>query len=331
MSTPVKQLRILSGTHAGASLDLGAGTHALGGRADCDIAVTDWRFDAISLRVGADGLVMAQWGDASPHALRFEDFAPIDFAGVVVCLGPCEGIWPEPAQLMTSLQTVATAVAPPSFAQRLRKLDRRIVSCAAATLFGLVSVGWLASAASKPRELPKPTLGSAHASLQRALDAAAPQRLRVSEAHGELVVEGLVDDGAQARAAAQAMDAVPPSFHVVRQVSVATDVAETIRSAVGLAGARVAYRGAGVFAFAVRTDDVAGTQAAVDRVAADLAPTVRRIEATLDETAAPRAPDPAVLSTLVTEDGINVMQTRDGVKHVVITDPTASTPETAGP
>ncbi|HEY9027736.1 MAG TPA: hypothetical protein VIP05_25815, partial [Burkholderiaceae bacterium] len=88
---------------------------------------------------------------------------------------------------------------------------------------------------------------------------------------------------------------------------------------------------AGVFAFAVRTDDVAGTQAAVDRVAADLAPTVRRIEATLDETAAPRAPDPAVLSTLVTEDGINVMQTRDGVKHVVITDPTASTPETAGP
>src|SRR5262249_4066792 len=159
--------------------------------------------------------------------------------------------WPEPAQLMTGLQTVASAVAPPTLSQRLRKIDRRIVSGVAATLFGLVSVGWLASAASKPREVPKATLGSAHASPQRAPGAAAPQRLRVSEAHGGLVVEGLVDDGVQARATAQAMDAAAASFPLVRQVSVATDVAETIRSAVGLAGARVDYRGGGVFSFAV--------------------------------------------------------------------------------
>ena len=159
-----------------------------------------------------------------------------------------------------------------------------------------------------------------------------PGRLHVSEFKGGLVVEGLVDDTRQAALAAHAIDAAPPQFLVARHVSVATDVAETIRSAVGLAGARIAYRGNGVFDYSVATDDVAATQAAVDRVAADLAPTVRRIDAVLQENAGAQPAAPSVLSALTTEDGVNVMETRDGVKHVVITDPMpAAASEPGGP
>lgn len=321
----VRQLRILSGTHAGASLDLNPGRHSLGELHDCDISITDWRFDRLSLRVGADGEVLAEWAvGESAHALRFENFMPIDFGGVVVCLGPCEEVWPERAQMLGALQTVTAAIAAPRLSQRLRKIDRRIVSGVVATLLSLVTVGWLATATSKPRDVPAPTLASSHAALQKALDGAVPGRLRVTEFKGGLVVEGLVDDGRQAALAAHAIDAMPPQFLVARHVSVATDVAETIRSAVGLAGARIAYRGNGVFDFSVSTDDVAATQSAVDRVAADLAPTVRRIDAVLQENAAARPASPQVLSALTTEDGVNVMETRDGVKHVVITDPMAS-------
>ena len=321
--TAVRQLRILSGTHAGASLELAEGKHSLGCHDDCDIAVTDWRFGAVALSVAADGVVMAQWGDASPHAMRFEDFTPIDFAGVVVCVGPCDTSWPERPELLANLQTAASAIAPPGITQFLRKLDRRLVSCAAGAVIGVALVGWIASAASKPPELTKATLQSAHASLQRALEAAAPGRLHVSEVRGTLVVEGLVDDARQAHAAAAAMDAVPRPLSVMPKISVASDIAETIRSAVGLPGARINYRGAGVFAFAVRTDDIAATQAAVNRVAADLAPTVRRIDAVLDEAPAASPPLPAVVSALVTDDGVSVMQTHDGVKHLIVTSPGA--------
>ena len=48
-------------------------------------------------------------------------------------------------------------------------------------------------------------------------------------------------------------------------------------------------------------------------MAVDLAPTVRRIDAVLEEPPMPHPPLPAVLSALTTEDGIDVMETRDGV------------------
>lgn len=329
----VRQLRILSGTHAGASLDLLPGTHSLGDPSDCDVSISDWRFDTLALRVDTDGAVLAQWRvGESAHALCFEDFVPVDFAGVVVCLGPCSSHWPERPQLIAALQTVTAALAPAGGLRRLGRWNLRVASGIVATVAALLTVGWIATATSKPQDVAVPTLASECAALQQALDAVAPARLRVSEFKGSVLVEGLVDDGRQAALAAHAMDTAPAHFLVARHVSVATDVAETIRSAVGLAGARIAYRGAGVFDYAVVTDDVVATQASVDRVAADLAPTVRRIAAVLQESAAVRPAAPAVLSALTTEDGINVMETRDGVKHLVITSSSAGLAnESSGP
>ena len=317
-SVDVRQLRILTGTHAGASLDLAEGRHTLGDRHDCDISITDWRFDEVTLRVGCDGTVLAQWGgDAAPHALRFEDLAPIDFDGVVVCLGPCEAPWPARPQLLARLQPIGRAIAPPQPPAPARRVDRRVAWSGAAAVSALVCAGWLATASSQPRDLRAVSLRAAHVALQRELDGSAGGRLRVSEQQGALVVEGLVDDTAQAQAAAHAMDEVPPQYEVARKVSVATDVIETIRAALDMPEARISYRGAGVFRVEVATADVEAARAAIARVAADLAPTVRRIDAVLDESAAPQPPMPAVLSSWVSGDGTTVMETRDGVKHLV--------------
>jgi type III secretion protein D len=330
-SPTLKQLRVLSGTHAGASLDLALGSHSLGSRPDCDISIVDWRFEPLTLRVDDQAVVVAQWQGATAQALRFDDCVPVDFSGVVLCLGPGDTPWPERAQLMQALRSVEAAIAPSIVAPRARGLDRRVVAWCGTSLIALVAAGWIATAASQPRESRVATLPSAAADLQVALDRVTANRLRVSEASGALVVDGVVDDASQAQQAIQAIEATPRSIRVVRRFSVASEIVETIRTSVGLPGARIDYRGNGVFAFNAVTPDVAATQAELDRVASDLAPSVRRINAVLEEPALPHPPMPSVLSALTTEDGINVMETRDGVKHLVMssrmpTAPSSSTP-----
>jgi len=330
-STALKQLRVLSGTHAGASLDLAPGSHSLGSRPDCEISIADWRFEPLTLSVGPDAVVVAQWSGSSAQALRFDDWTPVDFAGVVLCLGPCDADWPERAQLMAALCSVAAAIAPLPAARAGRKLDRRVVTWAGTSLIALVAASWIATASSQPHEGHVPTLQSACAGLQRALDGATAGRLRVSQERGTLVVEGIVDDARQARGANEAIEAVPHSIEIVRRFSLASEIAETIRTSVGLPGARIDYRGNGVFAFTAQTADVAQAQAGIQRVAVDLAPTVRRIDAVLEEPPMPHPPLPAVLSALTTEDGINVMETRDGVKHLVISSPSVSAVPSSSP
>jgi len=323
-STARKELRVLSGTHAGASLELAAGSHSLGASPECDVSIADWRFEPLTLRVGQDDAVVAQWSGSSPHALRFDDWAPVDFAGVILCLGPTGKDWPERAQLMQGLRSVEAAIAPPVAVRPPRKLDRRLVAWGGTGLVAIVAAGWIVTASSEPNEPRVPTLRTAGADLQRVLDNTTRNRLQVSEASGALVVDGIVDDARQAQQAMQAIDGVPRSIKVVRRFSVASEIAETIRTSVGLAGARIDYRGNGVFSFNAITSDVAATQSDLNRVAVDLAPTVRRIDAVLEEPPMPHPPLPAVLSALTTDDGIDVMETRDGVKHLVLSSPPPS-------
>ena len=326
----LKQLRVLSGTHAGASLDLAPGSHSLGSRPDCDISIADWRFEPLTLRIDRDAAV-AQWSGTTAHALRFDDWVPVDFAGVVLCLGPCDGDWPERTQLMLALLSVEAAIAPPAATRRGRSLDRRVVAWGGTSLIALVAAGWIATASSEPHETRVPTLQSAIVDLQRTLDRTTASRLHVSEASGSLVVDGIVDDGRQAQQAIQAIEALPRSIKVVRRFSVVSEIVETIRTSVGLPGARIDYRGNGVFTFGALTSDIAATQADLDRVASDLAPSVRRIDAVLEEPPLPHPPLPAVLSALTTEDGINVMETRDGVKHLVMSSPLPSASSSSAP
>jgi type III secretion protein D len=317
-SQDMKQLRILSGAHAGAFLDLSPGTHTLGRADDCDITLTDWSLEALALRIGADGVVTAQWSGAQPRGLRMDDLAPVDFGGLVACIGPCDAVWPPDAQLLAALRSSAAPGPFVTLRSSAIASRRGIASGFAAVMVAAIGLVWLASASSSPRDDGKGTLASTRVALQQQLDALAPNRLAVSSTAGALSVDGLVDTPEQARAVTIAMDAVPPRFPLMRHVSVATDVAESIRGALGLPGAQVSYRGARVFSVAVESADVAATQAAINRVAVDLSPLVRHIDAVLQETPEARVSMPAMLSTL-TADGVSVMETRDHVKHLVIT------------
>lgn len=312
------RLRILNGTHAGAFLDLGPGTYSIGHADDCDVSIADWHFETLSLRIGTDAVAQVEWTRGSPQRLRFDDFVPVDFDGISVCTGPSDAQWPGDAALVAATRAVAPSGSLAAVGQRLVARPARAVPGAVAVIVALASAGWLMSASSKTADVPGPTLEMSRDTLQRALDGVAAGRLQVRIAQGTLSVDGLIDNAEQARAVGAAIKAAPLPFALQQHVSVASDVAEAIRNAVGLPGAQIAYRGAGVFSYAARATDVAATQAALDRVTADLSPVVKRIDAVLEEPAAPQPPGPAVLSSLST-DGVSVMETRDGVKHMVLT------------
>ena len=317
-TSSLKQLRVMSGAHAGACLDLDPGRHTIGRSDDCDISISDWGLETLVLEIGANRKVHAQWLSTESAGPPLDDFRPIDFAGVVVCVGPCHAGWPDDAALLAALRP-ATARAPLTLPRRVAFASRgRLISGAAAVTVAAIGSVWLASAKSTPREADF-TLASERVVLQHTLDGVAANRLAVSMTPTSLVVDGLVDSPEQARAVTEAIDAVPRRYAVLRHVSVATSVAESIRGALGLPGVQVTYKGKRVFEVAVASTDVDATKAAVNRVADDLAPLVRRIDTVIQETPEPPLPTPAMLSLMVA-DGVSVMETRDHVKHLVLND-----------
>lgn len=320
----MKRLRILTGKHAGASLDLRPGQHSTGTDHAHDITITDWRFAPLHLVVAEDDQVSARWsesdgaGEHFERQHRFTDFEPRAFGDIVVCLGPVDAEWPTDIQLLDAIFRPTPGRMARWAGARLRArtsvlLGGLLMACAIGTL-GLMT----AQQADRPAE--KESLASLSQRVQQALARTGAPGLKVQpDAAGRLVVVGLVNSTEQARAVGAALQGVAGPVAVVPRVTVAAEVAETIRSSVGLAGAQVKHLGEGRFAFTGETQDPGSVRQAIDRVRADLGDVVSHIDVTLEQ-ADQRPANVPVLSSMK-DDEVSVVQTRDGVKHLVVTEP----------
>jgi len=326
----MKKLRILTGRHVGASLDLPDGSHLLGPGDDCDITITDWSFAPLRLHVGRDGegSVVIEWTAQAPDALgdanapavaalqwrKLADFEPREFDGTVICVGPAQGAWPTDMALLDAVFKPTPARVARWAGATLR--TRRPVAVSAAAVAALILVFSAVVAGARRPPPPAPGIDTVRAELQLQLDRVADGQLRVNIEPSGLVVTGMVDTPEQAAAVRNVMQARRGPFALLPRFTLATEVAETIRSTVGLPHASVKHVGGGVFTYVAEAADEAAARAAVDRVSADLAATVKRIDATFERTEG-RESGP-ILSRL-TVDGISVVQTRDGVKHLAVT------------
>jgi type III secretion protein D len=315
----MKRLRILSGRHAGAAQELAPGECRLGQGQDCDIAISDWEGPPLHLTVGTDD-VTACWhaagsaehttpADREPISLI--DLCPQRLGGVMLCVGPAYVAWPSDATLLDSnARRPAEAHARPGMPW-LRGLRRDLLA-----IFGVVAVAgaaWVVlSAYAAP--LP-PTLEASRAAVQRAVDEVSAGRLAVRTEGRALVVSGLVDSVESAAAMRRAIDLSRGPHGVLPRYAIVTEVVEAIRGSVGLPNASIKHLGDGVFSYTAETADTKAARLALDRVSAELTPTVRRIEASLEHIGA--ADSTPMLSRLTT-DGLSVVQTRDGVKHMVV-------------
>jgi type III secretion protein D len=326
----MKKLRILTGRHSGASLDLPTGSHLLGPGGDCDITITDWSFAPLRLHVGGDGddNVAIEWtaqapeaqDDGSPPAAaqsqwrKLADFEPREFDGTVICVGPAKGVWPSDMALLDAVFKPTPGRVAKWAGSTLRTRRAGAISAAAVVTLVLIFSAVVAGARRPPP--PAPSIDTARAELQLQLDRVADGQLHVKIEPAGLVVTGMVDTSEQAAAVRTVMQARRGPFPLLPRFTLATDVAETIRGTVGLRNAAVKHVGGGVFTYVAEATDEAAARAAIERVSADLASTVKRIDATFERTDG-RESGP-ILSRL-TVDGMSVVQTRDGVKHLVVT------------
>jgi hypothetical protein len=109
--------------------------------------------------------------------------------------------------------------------------------------------------------------------------------------------------------------------------AVAEEVIESIRSSVGLPQAQIMHLGNGVFSLQVESTDPESTRAAVGRVAADLAPSVQRIESTVTQS---KVAQRNISVTSSFSDGdVSIVQTKDGSKYFGLSPAEVSAPPQA--
>jgi type III secretion protein D len=315
------RLRILTGRHAGAHLDLADGVHVVGASNDCDVLLTDWTFAPLELSV-AGGPVSCRWFEGPTGAggrpegekrLVLTDLVPREFDGIVLCVGPADGAWPSDVELLS----LVFAPTPKRVARWARdRLPRRLVpAMLAAGVVSAVVMAWpgFEVSATPP---PLPTLEASRALVQHELDRVTGGRLVAVAENGTLFLTGLAEDAQDAAAGRAAVDALRVPYNVVPRFAVATAIAETLRGTGGLTNPTVRHEGSGVFSVTAEVTDERAARAALDRIAADLAPAVTKVNASF-ERIFPNDPLGPILSRSQ-QEGLSVVQTRDGVKHIVI-------------
>ncbi|WP_414440799.1 type III secretion protein [Burkholderia sp. 22PA0106] len=341
----MKLLRILTGTHAGAQLQLAPGAHRIGTDDAADIRLTDWRGGDLWLTVADTGVVSAQMVAAAPgtpeanaatagtatsgplETILLVDFVPMQFDGTILCVGDEAGVWPSDYELLQTLMTKPVPKASP--------LRRRYLGVAAAC-FGvgavIVTVSVLSTAQMSRAALPPNADDNAH----RVTDALAAARIEGLGAHAvgdTVVVTGMLASSADDAAVRQLLRRLAIT-QVAAQYDVAPQVARSIEDSLGIPGARVQYGGGGRFVIKGSVGNKMALDAAIARVRADLDPNVKDIVSDVSESADnASSTDATAYSEMISADGVQYAQTPDGVKHIYASDPQlasgAAAPNTA--
>jgi type III secretion protein D len=314
-------LRVLTGRHAGVQIPLSSSLYRISADDEADIQLTDWTQEPTDLQIMKDQVWALPYVDSSADpapAVALEPFMPRRFGEVVLCIGPRGARWPSDRRLLDRLaRSTQRATRKLAAHDEATRGGGRVAAFALALLgvLGvLVATGVLVGYTDQPAQAGAPQESTARR-LERAIAALPPGAVAVRKEGGRFVVEGLLPTSGDVNALRLSLSDLPPGLVDHRYASVA-QISQSIVEAMRLPGATVNYRGEGVFeiqASAVHPEVVKKDAA---RVAADLAPLVARIDVAVDALPAPeRVPVGAALTT----DGVQYVQTRDGVKYLELT------------
>lgn len=319
----MKQLRILTGAHAGAQIRLVPGEYRIGPDDAADICVTDWDDRAIVLSLDAGGVLrwhQAPGDEAEATVTLVPDLIPIPFGDVVLAAGPEDDSWPSDVDLLRMLWIKPEApAASASAAPGPRK--RRIAAPLTAALIGAGMVGALlitgaALFVGAPREadaMPDPRTLTARIAAE--LHSAGIDGLDVAPRGAAVVVTGMVGNAAEDVAARAVFARVAPDqSHVLRHYDVAEEDCRSLKEALGIPGVQVAYSGAGAFEVGGTVPSLATFEAALAHAKTDLDQNVKRIDVKVTE-AAHTLPQ-AQYSEVISIAGVRYVETPDGVKHL---------------
>jgi len=288
----IKHIRILTGRHRGASLELAAGTWRIGCDDDAAVHISDWQHAPIDLTIGADGSISWRAGDGA--ATGVADGEALHFGDVALSVGG-----PETA-------AAAPVPVPPG---RRRPRRRWLALGAVAVPATLLSTALLAMQPASPIAAAQ---DGVRADIPALLARMGQGGLRVGERDGLTVVQGVVRTSADADAVRDLLRRVAPG-HAVAHLAVVNDVLASIGESLHEPTLKAAYAGNGNFVVTGTTRDGATVQRRLAQLAADLGPAVGRLDANVTEV----RPGWSVADSDSALDagGLRYVQSLDGSKH----------------
>jgi len=330
----MKQLRILTGLHAGARLRLVRSQNMLGNGPDADVQIADWTHQPVCLTWDEERNVVelacdvAEGEGGAMQATPLDDFAPRRFGDIVLCVGPDDdAAWPGDVDLLSRLlrpqpaapvAPAAAAAAPESRAGRMPRAARRGMrfvaaagSLACTVLLGGFAVLVSQSANRAEAKVPKVPL---QVRVAGALASHGLDGLSARDAGRKVVVEGLVDtasDLTRVRATLQPLD----DGQLVHKYASASDIAQSISDALADPALNVSYKGHGVFLVQGAAADIDRLRAAATRIALDIGPLVKRIDVSATELPPPQR---VHIDAMLVSGDLRYVQTRDGTKHLIV-------------
>lgn len=327
----MKQLRILTGQHAGVQLRLTRRHYRIASDEEADLQITDWTQPALLLMFEEEGSdvspalhLIDDQGQPADLLGRLQDFLPRRFGDVVLCAGPDAAAWPSDLTLMDALMRPAgqdtrhpgaghDAAAAGSISRSVHR-PRWMISAvvAGAALLAAMSAVLSTQTAASPTPRPDPM-----EQVAGALRQAGVQGLVVRRVDQRLVVEGLLAGSAEMARTRAALQPFGEQQLLHRYAS-AADIVRQIGDALNRPGLQVEYRGQGVFAVVGESTDPTGLRDEVRRISADIGPLVRRIDVTVEQT----LPTARVrMGAMLGGDGLRYVQTADGTKHLSLWTP----------
>lgn len=338
----MKSLRVLTGTHAGAQVQLTGGAWRIGGAEDADICISDWTVDDVTLVVGEDGV--ARLRSSNGDEVLVADFVAVPYGDVVFCVGPDDVEWPRDLDLLAGLWKTAEpggaqdarheAGVRLGEAQEVHEVheaheaqedaqapSRRMTwRTAALALTCTGAIGVLAAAGvmfagaqSSEAANVKFDADSLAKEVDAALHRAGLADLHATPRKDGVVVQGIVPRAEDSARAQRIINALAPG-KVRREYDIAQQNAENIQQSLAGTGATVTYTGHGVFRVSGSVQSMSTFRTLIAGVRADLDGNTKRIDIDVKEA---KMPLPAVEFTeVVATGGLRYIETPDGTKHL---------------
>ncbi|RDV00444.1 HrpD5 family protein [Trinickia dinghuensis] len=329
-----KEIRLLTGRHAGARIKLNPTLTRIGNDDEAEIQISDWDQPTMQLSLHDDGSLTI--ADAAHHgeSIALESFKPHRFGNVVLCAGDSDAQWPTDIELLEALLVPAAmpqpepvpglvaadeaspAATPPSAAPRHRR-GARVVGVAAVALLAIGGAGIALPAVLHPRvgisphgAAPQPTVDQ----LQRALDRLHQADVTVAPEGMRFDVVGVVPDSASEMLVRTALETIAPD-RIVWRIGCVDQITRDLQESLHDPALKVHYLGHREFGVSGIAKDTNAVQATLQQMSADLEPMVTRVaqQVTPDD----RMAMPSAVESLLAVDDLQYVEAGDGTKQFI--------------
>jgi len=302
------QIRILTGTHAGAGLFLSQGSYEIGAAPECDIVISDWLYEHTGFTIFEDesGQFSVAFDDEE-LAMPFGINEPQRIGEIVIVA--CEV--GDDAERLSDLQLLTKMLAPVAAAPKRKQRIGGWVVAGVCAVVVTTSVLTLQSTRSVAATKVQSQYESPVVQVREALQNLKYPGLRVSAEGETVIVAGLVKTPDDRRNLAMHLQSLKIE-NILHRYAVESDIATAIIDAIAYPGITVSHIGKGKFVVFGNVPQKVRERVDLNRLKSDLGSVVSEISFNDTKAVLIKPEEPEIARS---SEGYEFKQDKNGVKH----------------